>query len=88
MIVNMLDYGLNPQASLDAPRWFWGKERQVQVEPTVAPEIVETLRKMGHEINVDDEVDFVGRGQIIWRLPSGVYVAGSEPRADGSALGY
>jgi gamma-glutamyltranspeptidase/glutathione hydrolase len=88
MIVNMLDYGLDPQASLDAPRWYWGEERWVQVEPTVAPAIVEALRQRGHEINVDDEIDFVGRGQIIWRLPSGVYVAGSEPRADGCALGY
>lgn len=88
MIVNMLDYGLNPQASLDAPRWFWGDELWVQVEPTVAPAIVEALRERGHEMNVDEEVDFVGRGQIIWRLPSGVYIAGSEPRADGCALGY
>ena len=30
---------------------------------------------------VDDEVDFVGCGQIIWRLPSGVYVAGSAGAA-------
>ena len=88
MMVNMLDYGLNPQASLDASRWYWGEERWVQVEPTVDPAIVEALRKLGHEMNVDDEIDFVGRGQIIWRLPSGVYVAGSEPRADGCALGY
>jgi gamma-glutamyltranspeptidase/glutathione hydrolase len=88
MIVNTLDYGLDPQASLEAPRWYWGEERWVQVEPTVAPEIVEALRQRGHEVNVDDEIDFVGRGQIIWRLPSGVYVAGSEPRADGCALGY
>jgi gamma-glutamyltranspeptidase/glutathione hydrolase len=88
MIVNMLDYGMNPQASLDAPRWCWGEGREVQVEPTVAPEIVENLRAMGHDMDVDDEIDSVGRGQIIWRLPSGVYVAGSEPRADGSALGY
>ena len=88
MIVNMLDYGLNPQASLDAPRWYWGEERRVQVEPTVASAIVEALSQQGHEMNVDDEVHFVGRGQIIWRLPSGVYIAGSEPRADGCALGY
>jgi gamma-glutamyltranspeptidase/glutathione hydrolase len=88
MIVNTLDYGMNPQASLDAPRWFWGEERRVQVEPTVSPAIVEMLRQRGHEMNVDDEIDFVGRGQIIWRLPSGVYIAGSEPRADGCALGY
>jgi gamma-glutamyltranspeptidase / glutathione hydrolase len=88
VLVNMLDYGLNPQASLDASRWYWGEERWVQVEPTLDPEIVEALSQRGHEMNVDDEIDFVGRGQIIWRLPSGVYVAGSEPRADGCALGY
>ncbi len=88
MMVNTLDYGMNPQASLDAPRWFWGAERWVQVEPAVDPAIVEALRRRGHEMNVDDEVDFVGRGQIIWRLPSGIYVAGSEPRADGCAVGY
>ena len=88
MVVNMVDYGLNPQASLDAPRWFWGDELWVQVEPTVDPAIVEALSQRGHEMNVDDEVDFVGRGQIIWRLPSGVYIAGSEPRADGCAIGY
>ncbi len=88
MVVNMVDYGMNPQASLDAPRWFWGDELWVQVEPGVDPAIVEALSQQGHEMNVDDEVDFVGRGQIIWRLPSGVYVAGSEPRADGCAIGY
>jgi gamma-glutamyltranspeptidase/glutathione hydrolase len=88
MLVNMLDYGLNPQASLDASRWCWGEERRVQVEPTVDPAIVKALSQRGHEMHVDDEIDFVGRGQIIWRLPSGVYVAGSEPRADGCALGY
>jgi len=88
MIVNMLDYGMDPQTSLDAPRWWWGKERQIQVEPGVTPTIVETLSQRGHELSVNGETDFAGRGQIIWRLPSGAYVAGSETRADGCALGY
>lgn len=88
MVVNMLDYGMDPQAALDAPRWFWGEERWAQVEPAVDAAIVEGLRRRGHDIQVDDEVGFVGRGQIIRRLESGVYIAGSEPRADGCALGY
>ena len=88
MIVNTLDYGMDPQASLDVPRWFWGEERYVQVEPSVDSTIVEALKQRGHEVVVDDEIDFVGCGQIIWRLPSGVYVAGSEGRADGCAIGH
>ncbi|MHB8595354.1 MAG: gamma-glutamyltransferase family protein [Ktedonobacteraceae bacterium] len=88
MMVNTLDYGMNPQASLDAPRWFWGEERYVQVEPTFDTTAVEALKRKGHEVVIDNEVDFVGCGQIIWRLPSGVYVAGSEGRTDGCAIGY
>lgn len=88
MVVNTLDYGFNPQVSLDAPRWYWGQGKWVQVEPTVSPTIVEGLRQRGHDIHVDDELDFVGTGQIIWRLASGIYVAGSDGRTDGCAVGY
>ena len=88
MVVNMVDYGYNPQVSLDAPRWLWGDETWVQVEPSVDTAIVEGLRQRGHDVHVDDELDFVGNGQIILRLPNGVYVAGSDGRTDGSAVGY
>ena len=88
MVVNTVDYGLDPQASLDAPRWYWGEKRSIQVEPTFNEAAVEALKQRGHEVVVDDEIDYVGCGQIIWRLPSDVYVAGSEPRTDGCAIGY
>jgi gamma-glutamyltranspeptidase/glutathione hydrolase len=88
MIVNTLDYGLNPQASLDAPRWYWAEGRDIEVEPEVPPSVIEELRARGHQITVASERGAFGRGQIIWRLPSGAYVAGSEGRADGYAVGY
>jgi len=46
MIVNTLDYGLNPQASLDAPRWFWDDAApgQGRAERWL-PAIVEALRQ-------------------------------------------
>lgn len=88
MVVNTIDYAMHPQASLDAPRWFWGEKRYVQLEPAVDASILAGLQRRGHEVVVDDDIDFVGCGQIIWRLPSGIYLAGSEPRADGCAIAY
>lgn len=87
MMVNTLDYGLNPQASLDAPRWRWIEGRTVYVEPEVEPRVVEGLRARGHDVRVQEDLKY-GRGQIIWRLPDGGYVAGSDKRADGCAVGF
>lgn len=88
MMVNTIDYGLNPQASLDAPRWYWGQGREIKVEPAIDPTIVAGLRERGHEVEVDADVDVFGNGQIIWRLESGAYVAGSDGRTDGGASGF
>jgi gamma-glutamyltranspeptidase/glutathione hydrolase len=87
MVVNTVDYGLDPQTSLDAPRWRWGEDRFIQLEPC-DPAIVAELGRRGHEVHLDPEVGWAGRGQIIWRLPGGGYVAGSDMRADGQAVGY
>jgi gamma-glutamyltranspeptidase len=42
----------------------------------------------GHTADVWNELDAYGRGQIIWRLPSCAYIAGSDHRGDGQASGY
>ncbi len=88
MIVNTLTYGLNPQASLDAPRWYWERGREVRLEPGVPQELVQELAERGHEVIIAKEIGTFGRGQIIWRLPSGTYIAGSDGRTDGYAVGY
>lgn len=89
MMVNTLDYSMDPQSSLGAPRWWWGQERVIKLEPDAAG-LAEELAARGHVVEVDGEVDWAGRGQIIWRLSdaTGGYIAGSEPRADGQAAGY
>jgi gamma-glutamyltranspeptidase/glutathione hydrolase len=88
MVVNTLDYGLNPQASLDAPRWYWEQGREVVLEADVPAAVVQGLREQGHQVTVSEEPGVFGRGQIIWRLPGGAYVAGSDARTDGYAVGY
>jgi gamma-glutamyltranspeptidase / glutathione hydrolase len=88
MVVNTIDHGMDPQTSLDQPRWNWSSGRAIRLEPTVEPAILEDLLQRGHEAVVDMHQEIMGRGQIIWRLPSGVLIAGSEPRADGQAAGF
>jgi gamma-glutamyltranspeptidase/glutathione hydrolase len=89
MIVNTLDYAMDPQSSLGAPRWWWGQERSIKLEPGAAS-LAEQLAARGHVVEIDEDVSWAGRGQIIWRLSdeTGGYIAGSEPRADGQAAGY
>jgi gamma-glutamyltranspeptidase/glutathione hydrolase len=88
LLINTLDYGLNPQTALDAPRWFWWEGREIKVEPATDAALVAELERRGHLVEVDHEIDVFGCGQALWRLPGGVYVAGSDGRADGCALGY
>jgi gamma-glutamyltranspeptidase/glutathione hydrolase len=89
MMVNTLDYAMDPQSSLGAPRWWWGQERSIKLEPGAAS-LADALAARGHAVEIDEDVSWAGRGQIIWRLSdeSGGYIAGSEPRADGQAAGY
>jgi gamma-glutamyltranspeptidase/glutathione hydrolase len=87
VVINMLDYGLNPQATLDAPRWRVANDI-VYVELETPRHIIEGLEDRGHTVRVLAEPGSFGRGQIIWQLPSGAYAAGSEPRCDGCAVGW
>jgi gamma-glutamyltranspeptidase/glutathione hydrolase len=92
MILNQVDWGMNPQASLDAPRWQSMGGKQVLLEKEVPAEVVRGLIERGHEVNIARNGPTVnagfGRGQIIRKLADGGYIVGSEPRADGCAVGY
>jgi len=87
MMVNTIDYGMNPQASLDAPRWQWTGGRQVMLEADIDRNVAYGLYNLGHEISLASPGGVFGRGQIIWRMPDGSYVAGSDKRGDGLAGG-
>jgi gamma-glutamyltranspeptidase / glutathione hydrolase len=85
VIVNTVDYGMNPQTALDAPRWQWLEGRHVELETQVPTWIAEGLRARGHAVTLQLEAGSFGRGQIIWR-DGDTFIAGSESRTDGQAL--
>jgi gamma-glutamyltranspeptidase/glutathione hydrolase len=84
VVVNIADYGMNPQAALDAPRWRFISGKSVLFEETVSQFIVEALAERGHDIQANTQGWHFGKGQIILRH-DGALVAASEPRADGIA---
>ncbi|WP_042463098.1 gamma-glutamyltransferase [Neobacillus dielmonensis] len=89
VIMNTIDFGLNPQAALDAPRWQWIEGKKVQVEPHFPNHIAQALARKGHQIEVAVDSGGFGRGQIIWRDPeTGVLMGGTEPRTDGSIASW
>ena len=85
VVSNTVDFGLNPQAALDQPRWQWIGGKTVQVEPDFPLHLAQALQRKGHDIQIATDSGGFGRGQIIWRNPkTGVLEAGTESRTDGS----
>jgi gamma-glutamyltranspeptidase/glutathione hydrolase len=91
-LVRMLDYGQQPQAACDAPRWKWNHGLSVDIEPAMPRNVVESLLARGHRIeSIEDPYMDFGSGQFIWRLGDPAvdgYVAASDSRRDGLVAGY
>ena len=84
VVMNMIDFHLNPQQALDAPRWQWVKDKKFIIEDSFDYNIARRLQERGHQLQVDLETASFGRGQIIVRLDNGALMAGSESRTDSS----
>ncbi len=89
-VANVVDYGMNVQAALEAARFtkatFDGCD--VQMEERVPVSVREELTKRGHEIKVLEPFSFtVGQGEAVMRdAKRGVNFAGADPRSDGAAI--
>jgi gamma-glutamyltranspeptidase/glutathione hydrolase len=83
VVSNLVDFHMNPQEALDAPRWQWIKDKNVEVEPTVSLHIVNDLIKKGHDVKIQPNQNSFGRGQMILRTEEGTLIGGTESRTDG-----
>jgi len=87
-LVRLIDYGTNPQAALDAPRWKVNADQSIDLEASAAPALRDGLIALGHRCaSVPDTYMDYGAGQFIVRGDEG-YVAASDPRRDGQACGF
>lgn len=84
VLMNLIDFQLNPQAALDKPRWQWIEGKKVLVENDFPQHLATALKRKGHDISVELESGRFGRGQIIFRNnKNGVLQGGTEKRTDG-----
>ena len=88
VLVNTIDYHMNPQEALDAPRVQWTGGRHIQLERAVSADVARELAAMGHDVEIIDDSVAMGRGQIIWRTENGVLAGGTEPRCDGAIAAW
>lgn len=91
-VVRMLDYDQQPQAACCAPRWKLNRDFTLDVESSMRADTIAGLAAMGHTLKaIDDPYMDFGSGQFIWRLSENRedgYVAASDSRRDGQAVGY
>lgn len=91
-VVRMLDYDQQPQAACCAPRWKLNRDFTLDLESGIGAEVLQGLQEKGHVLKTieDPYMDF-GAGQFIARLsdqPDHGYVAASDSRRDGQAVGF
>jgi gamma-glutamyltranspeptidase/glutathione hydrolase len=86
IMLNMLDYGMDVQQAIDAPRFFFEGENTV-VETGTNAATIEGLKQRGHTVVMADQ-PWGGAQAIKIDWNRGVLIGGSESRKDGCALGY
>lgn len=88
-VSNFVDYGMNVQAALSAPRFTVGNDFcHILIESRVKPDVIDQLRAKGHNLELRKEYsERMGRGQaILHDSTKKMNFAASDPRADGSAV--
>ena len=98
IVMNLVDFGMNPQEAGDAPRWdhsggssptegYVKDKGEIHVESGIPYETVRGLMARGHKVGFDRGI--YGGYQAIYKDPkTGFYHGASESRKDGQAVGY
>ncbi|ANN65146.1 gamma-glutamyltransferase family protein [Bordetella bronchialis] len=89
VLCRLADHGQNPQAASDAPRWrIKDDNRGVAMEWNMPAETLQGLKDLGHDVTQSPRFDTeFGCAQMALRLESGGYLAASDHRKDGYAVG-
>ncbi|HEY1374895.1 MAG TPA: gamma-glutamyltransferase [Candidatus Binatia bacterium] len=88
ILLNMIEFGMTPQAAIDAPRFNHVLGLEVALEPEFPRETVAALEAKGHKIVGGAVESFGGAHAIARDQATGALLGGSDPRKEGCALGF
>ena len=89
-LMHVLDFGMNVQEAIEAPRFRYFTGRCVKMEERFPPQVRRALEDRGHEVTVLEPWSAkVGGAQGIQAdMDAGVFQGGADPRRDGLAIGW
>ena len=90
MLLNIVEFGADVQAAIEAPRFRVWEDTRMQIEDRVPADVRGALEARGHALeDIGDFSPQVGGGQgVMVDRQSGARLAGADPRRDGYALAY
>jgi len=88
VLANLVDFGMNIQEALEAPRFNYLEGKRVAVEDRVSAGACRALGAKGHEVTGGEDVFFGGAQAVCIDWDNEVLLGGSDPRMDGCAVGY
>ncbi len=90
IVSNIIDFGMDMQDAIDAPRIFQNYNTGLSIEGHMDPLTVYTMKKKGHNVTERGKLDyFFGGVQGVKIDPAtGELHGAADPRRDGKALGY
>jgi gamma-glutamyltranspeptidase/glutathione hydrolase len=86
IVCNLVDFNMNPQSALDAPRFRVTENSSLALESGISSKVCAELLTKGHTVSTDEKEGF-GAGQLIIISDEMLY-GGSDYRRDGCALGF
>lgn len=90
-LINLLGYGMDPYAAVDAPRFQgYGRYDALHIESRIAEDVLHDLEQRGVELRISAPYNWhMGSIQLVMRdRQSGVLTGVADPRRGGHAAGF
>jgi gamma-glutamyltranspeptidase/glutathione hydrolase len=91
MLINMIDFGMDVQQAITAPRVSYSAPNVLMVEAGIPQYVRNGLSALGHNVQVDERGLGNAHGLTIEYDSEGKpvrFMGGADPRGEGAAIGY